>query len=111
MKPIGLLRDGRVCYSTLPDKNSNQRNRLATFDGTNFQTLPFTVPQPAAAANLYCFLETQSGDLWLGGDFGVAWLHGRWTVFTPAGGGVPEGVCHVIELPAGQIWCASPKAI
>ena len=111
LKPIGLLRDGRVCYSTLPDKNSNQRNRLATFDGTNFQTLPFTVPQPAAAANLYCFLETQSGDLWLGGDFGVAWLHGRWTVFTPAGGGVPEGVCHVIELPAGQIWCASPKAI
>jgi signal transduction histidine kinase len=110
-KPIGLLRDGRVCYATVPAKDSSQRNRLETFDGTNFQTLAIFVPQPAAAANLSCLLATQAGDLWLGGDFGTAWLRGRWTVFPASDSGAPEGMGHLAELPAGQIWSASREKI
>jgi signal transduction histidine kinase len=110
-KPIGLLRDGRVCYATVPAKDSSQRNRLGTFDGTNFQALPIFVPQAAAATDLTCLLATQSGDLWLGGDFGTAWLHGRWTVFPASDGGAPEGICHLVELPTGQIWSASTEKI
>jgi signal transduction histidine kinase/ligand-binding sensor domain-containing protein len=111
LKPIGLMRDGRVCYATLPAKDSNQRNRLEVFDGTNFQALPIFVPQPAATADLSCFLATQSGDLWLGGDFGTAWLHGRWVVFPASERGAPEGMCHLVELPSGQIWSASREKI
>jgi signal transduction histidine kinase len=111
VKPIGLLPDGRVCCATVPAKDSSQRNRLGGFDGTNFLALPIFVPQPAAAANLSCLLATQSGDLWLGGDFGTAWLHGRWTVFPAADSGAPEGMGHLVELPAGQIWCASREKI
>jgi signal transduction histidine kinase len=111
LKPIGLLRDGRVCCATLPAKDSNQRNRLQAFDGTHLQELPISVPQPAAAANLSCLLATQAGDLWLGGDFGTAWLHGRWTVFPASESGAPEGICHLVELPAGQIWSASREKI
>jgi signal transduction histidine kinase/ligand-binding sensor domain-containing protein len=110
-KPIGQLRDGRVCYATVPDKDSNQRNRLGAFDGTNFEALSISVPQPAVAANLACLLATQSGDLWLGGDFGAAWLHGRWTVFPASDSGAPEGMGHLVELPAGQIWGASREKI
>jgi signal transduction histidine kinase len=111
LKPIGLLRDGRVCYAALPAKDSSQRNRLEAFDGTQFQPLPISVPQPAAAANLFCLLATQSGDLWIGGDFGTAWLHGRWTVFPVSGSGAPERICHLVELPAGGIWSASRERI
>jgi signal transduction histidine kinase len=111
LKPIGLLRDGRICYATLPAKDSSQRNRLQAFDGTNFQVLSISVPPPAAAADLSCFLVTQSGDYWLGGDFGTAWLHGRWTVFPASDSSAPQGICHLAELPAGQIWSASREKI
>ena len=111
VKPIGLLKDGRVCYATLRGLDSNPRNRLETFDGSHFQLLPIFVPAPAATANLSCLLATRPGDLWLGGDFGTAWLHGRWTVFSASDRGAPEGVCHLAELPAGQIWSASPEKI
>ncbi len=111
LKPIGLLKDGRACCATLPTKGSNQRNRLEAFDGTNFQALPIFVPQAAVSANLSCFLATQSGDLWLAGDFGTACLHGRWTVFPASENGSPESVCHLVELPSGQIWSASREKI
>jgi hypothetical protein len=91
MKPIGVLRDGRVCCATFPKEDSNQRNRLAAFDGTNFQALPISVPQPASVSKLSCILAAQSGDVWLAGDFGTACLHGRWTVFPAAVSGAPEG--------------------
>jgi signal transduction histidine kinase/ligand-binding sensor domain-containing protein len=111
LKPIGLLKDGRVCCATLPTKDSNQRNRLEVFDGANFQALPILVPPPAAASKLSCLLATQSGDLWLAGDFGTACLHGRWTVFPASESDAPDGVCHLAELPAGQIWSASREKI
>jgi signal transduction histidine kinase len=111
LKPIGLWQDGRVCCATLPTKDSNQRNRLEVFDGTNFQALPISVPQPAAAASLSCLLATQSGDLWLAGEFGTSCLHGRWTVFPESESGAPEGICHLVELPGGQVWCASREKI
>ena len=111
LKPIGLLRDGRVCYATLPARDSNQRNRLQTFDGANFQALPLFVPQAVAAANLSCLLATLSGDLWLGGDFGAAWLHGRWTIFPASASGQTDSICHLMELPTGQIWSASRERI
>jgi signal transduction histidine kinase/ligand-binding sensor domain-containing protein len=111
MKPIGLLRDGSVCCATLPGTDSNQRNRLEAFDGTNFQALPVFVPQQAADSKLSCLLAAQSGDLWLAGDFGTACLRGRWTVFPTSLSGAPEGVRHLTELPSGQIWCASREKI
>lgn len=105
LKPIGLLKDGRVCYATSPDGSPNERNRLYTFNGTNFETLAIFVPKPVATAEISCLLATQPGDLWLGGEFGTAWLQGRWKVFAP-----PE-VCHLVELPDGQIWSASAEKI
>jgi signal transduction histidine kinase/ligand-binding sensor domain-containing protein len=110
-KPIGLLKDGRVCCANLLIEGSNQRNRLEAFDGTNFQALPIFLPPPVAAANLSCLLATQAGDLWLAGDFGTACLHGRWTVFPSSASGAPEAVAHLLELPAGQIWSASREKI
>jgi signal transduction histidine kinase/ligand-binding sensor domain-containing protein len=110
-KSIGLLRDGRVCCGTAPTPDSNQRNRLEVFDGTNFQPLPISVPEPAARSSLSCLLATQSGDLWLAGEFGTALLRGRWTVFPATESGAPEGVRHLVELPTGQIWGASREKI
>ncbi|HTA29233.1 MAG TPA: hypothetical protein VK731_02035, partial [Candidatus Cybelea sp.] len=111
LKPIGLLKDGRVCCATARTHDSNQRNRLAVFDGTNFRSLPIFVPQQAATSTLSCLLTTQSGDLWLAGDFGTAYLHGRWTLFPASESGAPEGVSHLAELASGQIRCASREKI
>jgi signal transduction histidine kinase/ligand-binding sensor domain-containing protein len=111
LKPIGLLRDGRVCYATVPSQDSNPRNRLQTFEENHFQSLPTLLPQLAAASDLSCLLATKSGDLWIGGEFGTAWLHGRWTVFPTPEKDLSHGMSHLLELPNGQIWSASPEKI
>ena len=111
LKPIGILEDGRICSATLASKDANPRNRLESFNGAHFQPLPLHLPEPAVHSDLYRLLATQAGDFWLAGEFGLAWLRGRWTVFASSERGLPEGICHLAELPTAQIWGASREKI
>ncbi len=108
---LGLLRDGRVCFEIVPVDGPRASRRLETGDGTNFQALPFLPPDTGNDGDFSCLLETQTGDVWLGGTFGTAWLHDRWTVFPSSDSTAPQGVCHLVELPNGRIWSASREKI
>ncbi|MGA2174381.1 MAG: ATP-binding protein [Verrucomicrobiota bacterium] len=110
-RPLGLLRDGRVCFENIPLDGARPGRRLETGDGTNFQPLPFSPPDTGKEGEVSCLLETQTGDIWLGGTFGTAWLHDRWTVFSASDSTAPQGVCHLVELPNGRIWSASREKI
>jgi signal transduction histidine kinase len=110
-KALGVLRDGRVCFEIVSMDGARVSRRLETGDGTHFQPLPFSPPDTGNEGNLSCLLETQTGDIWLGGGFGTAWLHDRWTVFAASDSTAPQGVCHLAELPNGRIWSASREKI
>jgi signal transduction histidine kinase len=111
VKPIGILEDGRTCCAALPSEEANPRSRLEAFNGDDFQPLPLHLPEAAVHSDLYRLLATQSGDLWLAGEFGTAWLRGRWTVFPSSERDLPEGISHLAELPTAQIWGASHEKI
>jgi len=111
LKPLGTLRDGRMCYERLGADGSREGGRLEAFDGVVFQPLPFSLPDIGSNGDISCLLATQTGDLWLGGNFGTAWLHNGWTVFPAAESGAPADVSNLSELPNGQIWGASREKI
>ncbi|MGO8699725.1 MAG: sensor histidine kinase [Limisphaerales bacterium] len=70
-------------------------------------------PPPGLAANVQvaCSLMTHTGDIWLGGGFGTAWRHDRWTIFPASSADAPKNVSHFVELGNGQVWCASGDKI
>ncbi len=86
-KPLGLLREGRMCFELAVPADREKEPRLGTLDGTDFRPLPVHPLQNREASidDYTCILETLTGDIWLGGSFGVARLHNRWTVFPKAG--------------------------
>jgi signal transduction histidine kinase len=110
-RPLGLLRNGQICFEFAPAGSPSGEPRLGTWDGRNFRALPFTEPDTADADAFSCVLETVTGDIWLGGAFGVAWLHNRWNVFPKSGNTMPHDVKHLVELPDGRIWSASRDRI
>ena len=65
----------------------------------------------APEAEVACSFTTPTGDLWLGGSFGTAWRHDRWTIFPGSAPDAPKNVRHFIELGNGQVWCASPDKV
>jgi signal transduction histidine kinase len=54
----------------------------------------------------------RNGDLWLGGEHGISWFHGKkWQTFSAADKSSPEGAHGFAELADGRIWCATPDKI
>jgi len=103
-RTLGVFRDGSVTVqSTDP---ATQTCRLEKYDGVAFR--PFQNPPPDCAFS--AFLETQNGDLWLGGDRGVAWRHDNaWQTFS--NGTAPHTVVSFIETADAKVWCATPDSI
>lgn len=97
---LGAFRDGSVAVET----TDNGACRYEKYDGAAFQ--PFPAAPPGCSYN--CFLETQNGDLWLGGERGVVRYHERqWQTNEFAAG----AIISLIETAGGKIWCATADAI
>jgi signal transduction histidine kinase len=71
----------------------------------------YSPPGLGTNAGIDCSLTTQTGDLWLGGSFGTAWRHDRWTIFPASDAGAPREVVQFVELPNGRVWCASKDKV
>ncbi len=110
-RSLGLLRDGQICFEFSPVANPSSEPRLATWDGKDFRPLQFAPPDTGDADGFSCILETVTGDIWLGGLFGLARLHNRWDVFPKSDNTTPHDVSHLVELPDGRIWSASRNRI
>jgi len=101
---LGMFRDGGVAVET--GDPASQKCRCEKYDGVSFQPFP--------AAPLDCsynaFLETQNGDLWLGGDHGPICYHEKkWQTFSNSFAGGP--IVSIVETAGGKIWCATPDSI
>ena len=99
---LGLFRDGSVAVETTDA--ASQKCRLEKYDGVRFEPLPGELPD----CSLTAFLQTQNGDIWLGGDRGPFWYHERhWNTNSP----VSEPVVSFVETADGNVWCATADSI
>ena len=103
-RTLGVFRDGSIAVETTDA--AAQKCRFEKYDGASFK--PFPAPPPDCAYN--AFIETQNGDLWLGGDRGVACFHeNQWQTFSNTV--VPVSIIAFVETAAGKLWCATPDSI
>jgi signal transduction histidine kinase len=101
---LGVFRDGSIAVLTID--SAAQRCRFEKYDGTSFQPFP-AVPLDCAGS---AFIETQNGDLWLGGDHGVFRLHEKqWQTFS--NNIMPSPVVAFVETAGGKLWCATPDSV
>jgi signal transduction histidine kinase len=83
----------------------------AAAEMANVNTPLLPLPDIGTNGRVACRLTTETGDIWLGGNFGTAWSHDKWTVFPATDTGAPRDVRRLMELPTGKIWCASREKI
>jgi signal transduction histidine kinase len=109
---VGILSEGLFCFQSFAPGANDQNYRLEIFDGRKFQTFPHPRPQTVFGGNFTALFTAQNGDVWLGGEQGVAWLHdGKWHVFPASDKTVPANAICFAELAGGKIWCAAPDRI
>jgi signal transduction histidine kinase len=112
LKPLGLLRDGRLCVQTLSAGGSDRNIRLEVYDGARFERLAVPSPEAAPGGNLSTCFAPQNGDFWLSGDRGTAWYHDqKWRTFTATDGSTPESVVGFAEFADGRICCATQDKV
>jgi len=112
LKPLGLLKDGRLCFQTLEAGAAEQTFRLEAYNGARFEPLALPLPEPTPGSIFSTLLAAQNGDLWLGGDRGTAWYHDqKWRTFASTDGSSPESVVAFTEFADGRIWCATPDKV
>ncbi len=112
LKPLGLLRDGRLCLQSFRAGAPEEPYRLEAYDGATFAPLFMPPPEPSFGNDLSTLLAAQNGDLWVSGDRGTAWFHDqKWRIFASADQSTPDSVVAFAELADGRIWCATPDKV
>ncbi len=112
LRPIGVLRDGSLCLRSSEPGAGEPAYQLELYDGAKFTPFSPGPPESFLAGELTSLLATEKGDLWLGGDHGVAWYHDlKWRTFSAADKNGPASVVGFLELSDGRLWCAAPDAI
>jgi signal transduction histidine kinase len=112
LKPLGLLKDGRLCVQILSSEGPEPHYRLETYDGAKFEPLSMPPRAPSPGASLSTLFAAQNGDLWVSGDHGTACFHDqKWRAFTSTDKSSPESVVGFAELADGKIWCATSDKV
>jgi signal transduction histidine kinase len=109
--PLGYLKDGLFYFQTFTTSGNDRKFGLETFDGVRFRPARYGSPEAVVAGDFRTIFAAQNGDLWLGGDHGVAWFHeGKWQGFSSTEMVTPENAVAFVET-AGKIWCAGTDRI
>ncbi|HEY3915545.1 MAG TPA: hypothetical protein VGN61_13740, partial [Verrucomicrobiae bacterium] len=106
----GLIRFELALWWPGEPDSKTRTNLDASLEQVNLHLLP-SIPDIGTNGKINCVLTTETGDIWVGGNFGTAWRHDQWTVFPATETGAPRDVRKLIELPTGRIWCASRDKI
>jgi ligand-binding sensor domain-containing protein len=112
LRPLGLLKNGRLCFQASTNGAAVPDLHLEAYDGDRF--VPFKLPPPDSSPGdtLSTLFAAQNGDLWISGDRGTAWYHEqRWRTFTSTDGSTPESVVAFAESADGKIWCATQDKV
>jgi signal transduction histidine kinase len=107
----GLVRFHLLLWRLGEPDSKTKANLDAAPETVDVNHLSGPMPDIGTNGEIACSLATETGDLWLGGNFGTAWRHDKWTVFPASETGAPRDVRRLMELPTGRIWCASREKI
>jgi signal transduction histidine kinase len=111
-KLIGQLNNGTVCVQIFPNQGNSNSHRLEIYDGKNFQPFPDLPMDLNLGSELYFLFTARNGELWLGGNGGVAHHQdNKWQTFAHTDGNAPDGARCVAEIEEGKIWCAGRNKI
>ena len=111
-RPLGLLKDGRLCVQASATGAKERTFRLETYDGANFEPLAAAPPNPAPGSNLSSVFAAQNGDLWVSRDRGTAWFHDqKWRTFASTDGSVPQSVVGFAQSADARIWAATQDKV
>jgi signal transduction histidine kinase len=106
-RPLGLLPDGSLCVQSWNSGTAPGGSNTFYFDQYDGdQCKPLADPPPGGGYST--LLAARNGDLWLGGERGLAWYHEKkWRAFPFSDRTVPETIQNFTELTDGRIWCAT----
>jgi hypothetical protein len=109
LKPLGLLKDGRLVVQVLGNDADAPHYQLQLYDGKEFAAFPYEVPGLDLGNELSFLFAQQNGNLWLAGSKGMAclgWNHEKhWEICVPPGEPVPESAGCLVEMTEDRIWC------
>ncbi len=115
VKPLGLLRDGSLgvqSWSSNAATGKLTASYFDRFDGSHYQPLAGTPPDPDSVGVCSTLFAARNGDLWLSGNRGLARYHEKkWKAFPISTRAIPNAVLYMAELPDGRIWCATQDEI
>jgi signal transduction histidine kinase/ligand-binding sensor domain-containing protein len=102
---LGQMSDGIVCLLS-----AGRNARLETYDGREMRPFPDPPEASGPDAGYTTLFAARGGDLWLGGEGGIAWFREkRWRRFEAKDHTAPAGVVCFAELADGRIWCATQR--
>ncbi len=108
---MGLLKDGTLCVQSFSLEPGRPSRHLEVFDGSAFSPFPYAQPDLKLGNRLFLF-ASPAGDLWLGGDTGIARLNeGKWQLFGPPNPPIPAGITSIVEINEDRIWCGVQSKI
>lgn len=115
MKLIGKSKDNKLwvqTFATTASAAGGPEARLEQFDGRRFFQSTDSIPDFDLKEELYFAAETQNGDLWIGGNGGVARRrNGEWTRFGAEHRFSGQRVFCWLETADGKIWCGAEDRI
>jgi len=112
LKPIGQLSDGSLCVRVFPTNGNGDTYRLETYDGNSFHRFAELPAELNLGSDLVFLFAARNGELWLGGNNGIARYHDKtWQTFGPADGSQPDGAFSIAEIEEGKIWCGGRNRI
>jgi signal transduction histidine kinase len=108
VKPLGRLRDGRLCVQSLGPEARAGDMGLEAYDGDKFEPVLLPPPEVPLGSTFSTLFAAQNGDLWVSGERGTAWYHEqKWRTFLAADRSNPEAVISFAEQADGKVWCAT----
>jgi len=91
---------GAWVITSSPDHSTR---RLEVFDGRNFEPRQ-TLPVDPALSDVRCLLESENGEIWMGGAAGLAVIRaGTMHVFRPEEGYRASGTFSILSLGGGRL--------
>jgi signal transduction histidine kinase/ligand-binding sensor domain-containing protein len=109
LKTLGALKDGRLVLQIPGGDGGALRYRLELYDGRDYTTFPYLVPELDLGNDLLFLFAAQNGNLWLCGNKGMACFdpnrEKKWQLSSPPGEIVPENASCITDVGESHIWC------
>ena len=109
LRVLGTLKTGSLCIRNLAANSPG--SELELYDGQEFSRAEEMLKAPSVG-KINVVYPAENGEIWLGGDAGVASLQEEtWRPVNAADRMAPEQATFFVELPDGKLWSAAQDQV